>query len=617
VSEYNPTFVDVSLEPAAEKPTVVVPSPSQGIWEKVQNQPWGWGLVRGSAMATLLGGLLLQSPGSALAAPSPDPSLPPARRTSDDGTVDRLVKRIGDDSPLWQFVEPGDGSALWRLAERIGPDSRLWERLERSGPDSALWKRVERLGSDSPTWNRLSQKGGGRTLNHLIGQLDSEGATWRRSGGPTFNEVDEMSGPVSSMDGTQAGAPARFIERCGTQNPLPLHSGSVFTATDAAPTFVDVDGDGDYDAFVGQTYGYGTCGYTYTDVRFFENTGDANSPAFTERCGANNPLPLYDGYGGYSFRPVPTFVDIDGDGDFDAFVGQKYGYGACGYTSYDVRFFENTGDADSPAFTERCGTNNPLYNGSGYYSSHAAPTFVDIDGDGDFDAFVGQKYGYGACGYTSYDVRFFENTGDANNPDFAERCGATNPLGAYAGHFGGGYSYYEGYYYYGGGPAPTFVDLDGDGDFDAFVGEGYGGSGPCGPSGLGIRFFENAGGANAPDFTERCGDANPLYSGYTYVGPYSYEFLGLGAFARPMPTFVEIDGDGDFDAFVGELGGYGACGYTDRDVRFFENDPLRPVGGTTQPAEPTALFQPWASLAGLGLAGAITMALRKLKQYIF
>lgn len=54
------------------------------------------------------------------------------------------------------------------------------------------------------------------------------------------------------------------------------------------------------------------------------------------------------------------------------------------------------------------GPNNPFgLNNVGEYS---APTFADIDGDGDLDAFSGEEYG---------DTFFFRNTGSLNSPKFA------------------------------------------------------------------------------------------------------------------------------------------------------------------------------------------------------
>jgi uncharacterized repeat protein (TIGR01451 family) len=149
------------------------------------------------------------------------------------------------------------------------------------------------------------------------------------------------------------------------------------------------------------------------------------------------------------YRSTPAFVDIDADGDADMFVGDFDGY---------ISFFENTDfDADSvlgdPAFTPQTGADNP-FNGVDV-GSLSAPALVDIDGDGDFDAFIGDNNGT---------ISFFENTDidgadqDIDGPTFVERTGAKPLDGVNVGD----------------DSTPTFVDIDNDGDADAVIGEEYG-----------------------------------------------------------------------------------------------------------------------------------------------
>ena len=151
----------------------------------------------------------------------------------------------------------------------------------------------------------------------------------------------------------------------------------------SAPTFADIDGDGDLDAFVGSTSG---------NISFFENIGDASNPRFSS--GTTNPFGLTD----VGFRSTPTFTDFDNDGDLDAFVGDSSG---------NISFFENIGDASNPTFAAP--QTNPF--GLTNVGINVAPTFADIDGDGDLDAFVGTYDG---------DIFYFENTTlNASYPSFA------------------------------------------------------------------------------------------------------------------------------------------------------------------------------------------------------
>ena len=189
-----------------------------------------------------------------------------------------------------------------------------------------------------------------------------------------------LSGAVRYYENTGTGGSPAFLERTGTANPLDVNIGK-----EAAPTFVDIDDDGDFDAFVGE----GGVTISSGQVNYFENTGTSTTPAFIERRGSDNPLSFVDfGPGGIG-DAKPTFVDLDGDGDFDVFGGDEYGL---------IHFFENTGTSDTAAFVERTGILNP-FDGVDV-GGNASPTFVDIDTDGDFDLFIGEN---------NYSLNFFLN----------------------------------------------------------------------------------------------------------------------------------------------------------------------------------------------------------------
>jgi large repetitive protein len=192
----------------------------------------------------------------------------------------------------------------------------------------------------------------------------------------------------------------------------------------------------------------------------------------------------------------PAFVDIDGDGDLDAFVGDFNG---------NTLFFQNTGSAASAVFT--AATTNPF--GLSDVGTFAAPSFADIDGDGDLDAFVGN----------GSDMLFFQNTGSAASATFA--AAVTNPFGLASAAGGNG--------------DPAFADIDGDGDMDAFIGNGSGD----------ILFYENTGSLTNATFAA------------AITNPFGLSNVGNNA----APTFADIDGDGDLDAFVGNS----------NNTLFFEN----------------------------------------------
>jgi uncharacterized protein (DUF2141 family) len=291
--------------------------------------------------------------------------------------------------------------------------------------------------------------------------------------------IGESGGTIQYAENTRSASSPIFGQRSGSLNPLDLvHVGFYST-----PSFADLDADGDLDAVSGERFG---------TIKYFKNTGSATSPAFIEHSGSLNPFNSVD----VPWYSAPSFADLDGDGDLDLFVGEKSG---------NVFYFENTGSATSPAFVQTTGTFNP-FNGlsTGTYN---APTFADLDGDGDQDAIVGEFDPY---------VLYFENTGSSTSPAFVQRSGSLNPFDGFM---------------IGNQTKPAFADLDKDGDLDAFIAEVFGN----------IYYYQNTGSATNPAFVKRSGSLNPFNN--VIAGQY---------FA---PTFADLDADGDLDAFIGETYG--------------------------------------------------------------
>jgi hypothetical protein len=124
------------------------------------------------------------------------------------------------------------------------------------------------------------------------------------------------------------------------------------------PAFVDIDNDGDYDLFIAEYY---------RQFYFIRNVGTPSSPSWDIITETYNEIEEYG--------LAPAFQDIDGDGDYDLFLGTADG---------TLTFYRNDGSPETPEWTYVTGQYNGIDVPGG-----SAPAFADIDADGDADLFVG------------------------------------------------------------------------------------------------------------------------------------------------------------------------------------------------------------------------------------
>jgi hypothetical protein len=245
----------------------------------------------------------------------------------------------------------------------------------------------------------------------------------------------------------------------------------------STPCFGDLNGDGLLDLIVGDQNGH---------VHYYRNSGTAQNPNLELITDTLVPI-------GPPWCGAPELVDIDADGDLDLFGGWQ-----------NLTFYRNIGTAQNYNFV----LDSSNFAGVSV-SGGASPDFVDIDGDGDKDLFVGDENGR---------LYFYRNDGTAQQYNF------TFVTNNYAGINVGGYA------------SPEFADLDGDGDYDLLVGrECPGLSNSPGD----IFFYQNVG--------------SPTNAQWQLITK-NYLSLDVGYTARHATT--DIDGDLDHDLFLVNSGSF-------------------------------------------------------------
>ena len=155
--------------------------------------------------------------------------------------------------------------------------------------------------------------------------------------------------------------------------------------TESIPAFGDIDGDGDLDLVVGTKIE--PANQRSGGLYWFENVGGRTAPRFQLR-GHLTVLP--------AFHQAPALGDLDGDGLPDLVLGQFQDA---------VGWYRNTGASGGGRFVLVDSAMIRLPRGS-----NGVPELYDIDGDGDFDLFLGDASGR---------IAFFKNEGSARGPRFA------------------------------------------------------------------------------------------------------------------------------------------------------------------------------------------------------
>ena len=244
----------------------------------------------------------------------------------------------------------------------------------------------------------------------------------------------------------------------------------------AAPSFGDLDNDGDFDMFSGKYYyenigtaeepdfaapiylpfgldsinTYGVWVDAMGDLdndgdldiignfEFSENIGSAIAPEFEESI-------YLPGLGGFCVEWTENLSlnDIDNDADLDFIVG-SCDHEFITWTESLVLFTKNIGDSDSLVIDTALFAGLSISNLS--QESFGDPSMADLDDDGDLDLLVGGRG-------LSLGIYYYENIGTAENLQLDTAI--INPFGI---EFPYNYA------------SPAFTDLDNDGDQDLMIG---------------------------------------------------------------------------------------------------------------------------------------------------
>ena len=171
-------------------------------------------------------------------------------------------------------------------------------------------------------------------------------------------------------------------------NPFGLSIDSIIGLADV----VDIDGDGDYDVICSSAI-LTSSGIQNQKMLFIENVGTQSSPQFNtpqlNSFGITNPSSMYP--------VIPSFGDIDGDGDYDLLTTPYLD----GNIAYEFKYQQNKGSTTNPMLSFQ--TTNPfgLTPDTSYAGIIINSEMIDLDGDGDLDII--------ASGFQGDSFLYFEN----------------------------------------------------------------------------------------------------------------------------------------------------------------------------------------------------------------
>tara|TARA_B100000674_G_scaffold493926_1_gene517330 strand:- start:4389 stop:6314 length:1926 start_codon:yes stop_codon:yes gene_type:complete len=357
--------------------------------------------------------------------------------------------------------------------------------------------------SQNPSYISFYLNDNGEFINMDLLQTENDSYVLGQQGAiPTFCDIDgdnDLDFFAVNLIGTVS-----FYENVGFNNNKPIFNfitsdwenisivGQIRHGANAI-NFIDLDNDNDFDLVWGDYY--------QPSLYVIWNMGNQNVPEmdninFSTYFPEENPI-ITTG------RNMPSFTDIDLDGDQDLFVTVLGGTGGVQLND-NFYYYKNIGSEDESNYEFI--TNN--FFDSIDLLSNSSPTLIDIDNDGDLDLFIGQKVSLDTTPFRGR-INFFENIGDNKNPIF--KLIDNEFLGQDLGS----------------DLCPHFGDIDMDDDYDLIIGT-YSGN---------ILIYENIG--NKYDFNFIYHSTINTDSNFWFSVPYLYDF----------------DNDGNLDIIAGNIYG--------------------------------------------------------------